>query len=393
MKKLDLDVLSKNIINHANDDLADGKLGGAEILVNQDGKRVFHEVFGKKSYETNEDLRKGALYRAASMTKPITTVAVLKLVEEGKISLDDEVSKYYPEAKELYVGKIVDGKIEKDHIANKTNKIRNLLNHTSGIGSGNSCGILGGMQPYDTLENVAKFYASAPLDFDPESSQSYSPTAAFDVAAGIVQMISGMNYEEYLKKYIFEPIGMTDTTFFPTKEQFDRIIIMHARTEEGKSIDSKTVPDCVFESFPCKIMSAGAGLLTSAEDYSKFAEMLVNEGTARNGAKILSTETVKLFGIPTVSDTIMPGSQKWSLGVRLITDDDYRPVFGLTEGCFGWSGAYGTHFWVDPQNKITAVYMKNCRYDGGAGSRTGCVFEQDVARALGNFPTAENKGD
>ena len=221
------------------------------------------------------------------------------------------------------------------------------------------------------LAHVTEFLSHTCLAFEPTTYQYYSATAAFDVAARMVELTSGMPFDQFVEENIFRPCGMTDTTFAPTPEQWSRMIVMHNR-QDGKSVDAPTVPGCVFEDFPVTWFSGGAGLAATMPDYVRFAEMLCRGGVAEGG-RVLSERLVQAMGTATVPETVMPKPQQWGLGVRVITGDYQMPL-----GCFGWSGAYGTHFWVDPVNRITAVYMKNSRYDGGAGSRTSVLFEQDV---------------
>jgi CubicO group peptidase (beta-lactamase class C family) len=174
---------------------------------------------------------------------------------------------------------------------------------------------------------------------------------------------------------------MVNTTFIPTEEQWSRFIVMHSRREEdghGISEDGATQPSCIFENFPITWFSGGAGLCSTLPDYVRFAEMLVNFGRLPDGTQLVPEELIREMGTPWVPFEVMPAWERWGLGVRVITDERHW----LPVTTFGWSGAYGSHFWVDPVNKITAVYMKNSRYDGGAGSQTSIHFEQDVYACL-----------
>lgn len=137
-------------------------------------------------------------------------------------------------------------------------------------------------------------------------------------------------------------------------------------------------PGCVFDETPCTHFLGGAGLISSLDDYIRFAQMLLRGGEI-NGNRILSENTVKFMSEPQVPESIMHGNERWGLGMRVITSDEYKY---LPKGTFGWSGAYGTHFWVDPVNGITAVYMKNSVYDGGSGAITAANFEKDVFNSL-----------
>ena len=235
-----------------------------------------------------------------------------------------------------------------DHPARNTILVYHLLSHTSGIGS-------------DTMRNLLKlscgspkatteYYASQPIAFDPYSTQSYSTSAAFDVAARILELVTGESFGPYVIEHICKPLGLTDTTFEPSKEQFARIVTMFDRDTDGKGYD-KTVkdPECVFSDVPVTAWIAGAGLLTSAEDYSKFAEMLLNLSLGTNGTRILSEKSVLEMQTPHVPESIMGGPFRWGLGVRVITRADYPNKLPI--GAWGWGGAYGTDFWVDPENK------------------------------------------
>ncbi|MBQ7637935.1 MAG: beta-lactamase family protein, partial [Clostridia bacterium] len=219
-----------------------------------------------------------------------------------------------------------------------------------------------------------------PLSFDPRTSQAYSATDAFDVAAGIVEMISDMPFDEYLKKNIFDPLEMKDTTFAPSSEQWSRMVPMHNRTKDGENQEVPMPEGCVFADFIPERMMAGGGLAVTAQDYIRFADMLCFEGVGKNGKRVLSSKAVRNMATPHVPDEIYMGHERWGLGMRVIISPDYAQ--GLHVGCFGWSGAYGTHFWVDPENKVCAVMMKNSLFDGGAGNSSACSLERDVSASM-----------
>ena len=170
---------------------------------------------------------------------------------------------------------------------------------------------------------------------------------------------------------------MVDPTFAPTPEQWERMIPMHDRVEE-KSVVKPTKPGTIFEGFPTTYFAGGAGLASTLRDYIRFAEMLQNGGRL-DGVQILTEDSVRQMATPQLPKAIAPGNEVWGLGVRVIARDAYGP---LPVGTFGWSGAYGTHFWVDPVNKITAIYLKNSHYDGGSGAKTARQMEEDVHQSL-----------
>ena len=380
MKKLDKVLLNENIEKIMAEDLYECNVGGASLIVNQSGKTVFKKHFGTVSPENTEAVSDSTLFRLASMTKPITSVAAMMLLEKGLLSLDDTVESFLPQFKDMYVEKVENGVITERIPAKTKLTVKHLLSHTSGIGSGVTGAYYAPKMTKEilsTLDGSVDFYAEAGLSFDPFTAQEYSGVGAFDVLAKIVEVLSGNNYNDYLKENIFEPLGMTDTTFTPSNEQWDRIITMYNK-EDGRGVVGKVIDGCVFENNPPTHFLGGAGLISSLSDYSIFAEMLRGRGSLGD-VQILKPETVELISTPKVPESIMPGNERWGLGVRVITSEEYKL---LPVGTFGWSGAYGTHFWVDPVNDITAVYMKNSRYDGGSGARTSKRFEAAVFRSL-----------
>lgn len=382
MKKLDTELLDRTVSERAETDVKDGNLGGAEIIVCQDGKRVYHKTFGY-SKAGGPALEKGRLFRVASMTKPLGAAAVLCACDQGLCDLYDPIEKYLPGFSDLWVGRVENNKVIRDHRANGPVRLFQLLSHCSGVSSDPLAVYQETWAPYDSPKALAEAFSHYCVAFEPYTKTMYS-TAAFDVAAHIVEILSEMRFDDFLKKYITDPLGMRDTTFFPDPEQRARFISVDCRRGDGTHYDAVISDKYVYDGIPMECMSAGAGIASTAEDYIHFAEMLLNEGVTPDGTRVLSAESVKEMKKPQVTPMIMPepGFELWGLGVRVITADTYP--HGLEKGCFGWSGAYGSHFWVDPNNRITAVYMKNDRYDGGAGCRTACNFEKDVASSLIN---------
>ena len=381
MKRLDSTKLSQKLTARAEDDLLHCRIGCAELLIRQDGAIVFHERFGTNG-TNGPALPEHTVFRIASMTKPVTAAALLQQVDAGRVSLLDPVSKYIPGFASLSVGHREGEAIVRDRDAVGTLLVYQLLCHANGIGTTPFAELQMQKQPRDTLENVVNFYAEQPLAFDPYTSICYSESAAFDTAARIVELVSGESYGQYLQNHIFGPLGMTDTTFAPTEDQWKRVVVMHARNADALSEDFPMDPGCVYESLPTSITCAGAGLVSTAEDYSRFAEMLLCEGTSRDGVRVLSETAVRRMRTPHVPEFLMPGEERWGLGVRVVTE----PInsHGLYRGTFGWSGAYGTHFFVDPVNRITAVYLRNSQYDSCGCGSIGVHFEEDVSKALIN---------
>lgn len=377
MKLLNENLLRQNLEKRILADMDAGIISGSAAIVRQNGRIVYENCFGATVPNSDLPVTKDTIFRLASMTKPITAAAALILISRGLLSLDDPVAKYLPAYGQMHLaaldasGALVDGGIVTEPIT-----IRHLLTHTSGIGSAEA-GMKQQEQMTDedklTLENAVDYFSRQGLAFSPFSAQAYSGTAAFDVLARIVEIISGSDYNAFLKQEIFDPCDMKDTTFVPSKDQWDRMITMHDRID-GKSCIGETFENCVFSDIPCSHYLGGAGLISTLHDYSNFAEMLLNRGRFGD-TQLIPGDLIDLMATPHVPEIIMPGYERWGLSVRVITSERYHV---LPVGTFGWSGAYGTHFWVDPVNRITAVYLKNSLYDGGSGAVTSFHFEEDV---------------
>lgn len=372
--QLDKEKLSNAVAASAAERIQEGKINGAHAIVMQCGETLLNETYGLEGAE-GEPLQADATYRIASMTKPIAAVALLIEQDRGHLNLDDDLSQYLPEFATMYVGKEnEDGTYTKtDTKATNSIKLYQLVSHTSGVGEVDLAAAGG---EHCTVESACAYLATQPLHYNPGTSQQYS-TGAFDVAARVIELTSGMEYAEYIKANIFDKLGMTDTTFEPNKSQWNRMVQIHARTEDGKAYNAPGAEGCVFGNFPVTYHAAGAGLCSTAADYSKFAQMLVNEGVGDNGVRVLSAEAVKQMRTP-VKNAPNMGTCKWGLGVRVVVRTGDR----LPVGSFGWSGAYGSHFWIDPTDRVTAVYMKNSAYDGGAGNASANEFEGDVMNSF-----------
>lgn len=334
MRRLNKTLLTEKLNERLQTDLTAGRVDGVSLSVMQDGQLLYENYVGLAG--------EGSLFRMASMTKPITAAAVLLLAQRGKLRLSDPVIKYLP-------GFPPDLQIV------------HLLSHSSGLSR----------EYYENHINdyyradanlLVDFVASLPFDFAPGTAAAYSPVAAYVLLTAIIEQTACVDFPSFVQKEIFDPCGMGDTTFLPTKQQWSRLIPMQG---------GGTVPGCVFERYPVANPLGGAGLVSSLHDYQNFAQVLL-DGNAILSGDILRTMTTPQAGTDPV---------KWGCGVRVITGENRLP-----KGSFGWSGAYGTHFWVDPANRITAVYLKNSRYDGGASAKTAANFEQDVMDCLTQTP-------
>ena len=378
-----MDVLNEKILKDRIEttvlsDIESGRVGGVAVAVMQDGKTVYQDFFGDERIGIH--VSECTLFRLASMTKPITAAAIMLLIDRGALELDTPISQFISEFSQMNVGQICQNKIEITSPVKTSITIRHLLSHSSGLGSGPLGDYLRANLPAAERKNLAQvveYYAKNPLDFEPFTSQAYSGVHAFDVLARIVEIVSGMPYDMFLEKEIFSPLGMADTTFSPTEEQWTRMIPMHSY-ENGIGRTEEFPENSIFEGIPTTCFCGGAGLASTLHDYKQFASMLLNYGSFE-GRQLISEKMIQEMVTPQLPPAIMSGQEVWGLSVRVITEASY---VDLPCGAFGWSGAYGTHFWVDPVNKITAIYLKNSRYDGGSGAATARRFEQDVNAAL-----------
>ena len=361
MKTLCKNTVKKNIEKIALYDLDNNNIFGCSYIVCQNGKMVCKKHFGVSDWNKKTPVDDNTIFRLASMTKPITAAAVLILIEKGIIKLDTKVKSILPKFENIHI--ISETGIDLGKPKNDVT-VMHLLTHTSGFGSLKSDSL--DDEERKTINNTIDYFIKKGLDFEPFSREAYSAYAAFDVLAAIVEAVTNEDYEEFLAKEVFMPCGMKNTTFTPSREQWKRIIDMHDNT--GGENRVKNMPEgCVFETFPATHKLAGAGLVSTLEDYSNFAEALLNK-VKENKTFAMLAKPYKPIGDPTFN-------QSWGLGVRVVTKDTY-PY--LPVGSYGWSGAYGSHFWCDPHNNITAVYMKNSKIDGGAGNQSAQRFEKAV---------------
>ena len=379
MKTLDSTKLNQTLADWLDGHIDEADTAGGEILVTQRGERLCHIVKGVADVRTGRPLEPNALYRLASMTKPITGLAALIAVQKGWFSLEDEVQEHLPEFGGLDVAVFRDGKIVRDHRARSELKIWQMLCHVSGILAGADVGAwLEKAAPpsaYQSIGAMVSYAASQPLAFDPGERTAYTGYASFDAIALIIERKSGLAFSEFLKREIFGPLGILDITFHPTDDQWRRMVTMHDRLVARRLVAVDMPDGTLFEGFSPTYECAGAGLAGSLEDYAKIAQLLCNGGSL-NGVRLVEPELFAEFAKPRVADSV-PGRNphdSWGLGVRVKVHEDWLPV-----GVFGWSGAYGTHFWVDPENQITAILMRNMRWhDTHGAGEMGVEFERLV---------------
>ena len=380
MRTLDAKKLESVLRRRTAENVENGKIAGAAMIVSQHGETVCELRFGVSDVRTGEPLKPHAMFRLASMTKPVTGVACLLGIQNGWFGLYDKVSDYLPEFASLSVGRIENGCAIADHKPKSEILIYQLLSHCSGFVPDDELGALQRVRfpawAYADNRTMVDYCTEHTfLSFDPGERTCYHGRMPFDVLACIIQDKSGMSFADFVDKNIFEPIGIKDITFSPTEDQWDRMVTMHDKMSFPGSMAPVDMGRSTFEGFPLSYTCAGTSLAGTLEDYSKFAELLRGRGEYK-GVRIFKSELLDLMRKPYVPDGI-PGRKEedsWGLGVRVAVHNKVLP-----NGTFGWSGAYGTHFWVDPENDITAVFMKNNRwYDSHGWGVTGADFEKDV---------------
>jgi CubicO group peptidase (beta-lactamase class C family) len=343
-----------------------GSFSGAVTLVARNGKIAHFEAQGLMDIETKKPMAKDSMFRIMSMTKPVVGSAVLMMVEEGKIRLTDPVSRFIPEFKDIKVGVLTPnqpaapagqrGVAPKFYTvpAEREITIKDLLTHTSGLVSGpisNSENAKVALKGKESNADYIPRLGQVPLEFQPGSRWAYSAQAGFDTLVRVVEIASGQKFDQFARQRIFDPLGMKDTFFYPAESYNPRIATLYSRTS-GK-LQKQNNPGFMNGVF----FSGGGGLVTTAEDYLQFGMMLLNGGQL-NGKRLLSPRTVELMRSVFIPDTL-PGrarGEAYGLSVRVVSDPVQRGT-SLSAGSFGWSGAYGTHFWVDPKEKVVAVLM------------------------------------
>jgi CubicO group peptidase (beta-lactamase class C family) len=355
--------------------IAAGDIAGAVTLVARNGQVAYLEAQGVMDLASKRPMQPDAMFRIASMSKPVAAVAILMLAEEGKVRLNDPVSRFIPAYANLELGVVepaAPGPGGPPPVAapggfgspppafykappSREITVLDLLTHTSGLMSGpmgNSVGNAAFSQRHDIGLRWVEQLDASPLEFQPGTRWAYSAVAGFDVLSRIVEIASGQTFDTFLAARLFAPLGMRDVTFWPSTEQRSRLATVYQRREG--SLQASANPDSMSGQ---KYFSGAGGLITTAETYAQFAMMLANGGEL-SGARILSPRSVELMGSTFIPSTLpgRPAGEGYGLGVRVVTDSAARGTW-LSQGSFGWSGVYGTHFWVDPKENLVGVLL------------------------------------
>jgi len=322
-----------------------GKLAGISTLVIKEGKVVQRANFGFADINTQSPIDNNTIFRIFSMSKPITAVALMTLYDEGKFTLDDNVSKYIPEFKDTKVYQKNGNSFEL--VPQDTQMtIRHLLTHTSGLSYGWSKSYVDSL--YNAkgangwkgiLGDKVKTLASLPLNFQPGTQYRYG--LSIDVAGYLVEVLSGMSLDNYFKTRIFNPLKMDDTGFYVPKEKHDRFSDVFHFNQDGKLTGANAFYKKAFKS-PGTLFSGGGGLVSTIDDYARFCLMLLNGGEL-NGKRVLSEKAVQM---------IM--SNQFPENVKYWNGNSYGlgGAFDIKSGEYSWSGMASTNFWIDSENKM-----------------------------------------
>jgi CubicO group peptidase (beta-lactamase class C family) len=360
-----------NMINQAVDS---GWIAGAVGFIARDGKIVYNKAFGMSDVEKKTVMHTDDIFRIASQTKAITSVAVMMLFEEGKFLLDDPISKYIPE----FANPVVLDKFnEKDSTyttvkANREITIRDLLTHTSGIdyaGIGSphmnaiyaKAGIpTGFVSEKIVLGDKIRKLGKLPLVHQPGERFTYGLNV--DVLGYLVEVLSGETLDQYFHKHIFEPLGMSDTYFYLPSDKTNRLV--NVATEDKNHHLTNASSD--FVNYPIAngtYFSGGAGLSSTVKDYAIFLQMMLNNGSY-NGKTLLARHTVELMTTNQIGD-ISLGLNKFGLGFEITTANGEKKL-GMSEGSFSWGGYFATNYWADPKEKLVGlIFMQQSPFRHG----------------------------
>ncbi len=347
------------------------KIGGVVLYVARDGKEVRHRAYGPRDIEAGEAMKTDAIFRIASMSKAVTSTAVMMLYEEGKLMLHDPVSKYIPEFKNSMVAVAApEGSAEKFVTvkAKRPIQIRDLLTHTAGLtyGSGPAA-VLYKAAKLDTwyfankdatIGEEIKKLAALPLNGQPGEAFQYGYST--DVLGYLVEVVSGMPLDKFFAERIFGPLKMVDSCFYLPPEKAGRLATVYG--VEGGELVRGDQGDYV--TGPRKCFSGGAGLLSTASDYGRLLQMLLNEGEL-DGVRLLSPKTVELMRSNHTGTKYTSDTNAFGLGFWVMQDLGYYGELGSV-GSYGWGSAYFPQYLVDPKEKIVALMMTQLRPTGGS---------------------------
>ena len=355
------------IDNLINDQISKKLIPGAVVLIARNGKIVYHKAYGYSDAEKQMPMKTDDIFRIASQTKAITSLALMMLFEEGKFLLDDPISTYIPEFKnpKIMVNLNWADTTYTTTPAKSGITIRQLLTHTSGIdyaGIGSQelkaiyakAGVTAGLGAGNVLlADKMKILGGLPLKHNPGEAFTYGLNT--DLLGYLVEVLSGKSLDEFLKTRIFKPLNMNDTYFYLPKDKYTRLVPLY---QVKNGVLEKITPVKGFDpDYPAQngtYYSGGGGLSSSIEDYAKFLQFFLNKGEY-NGVRLLSRKTIELM---LTNQTQPPVTTQFGLGFALETDkNDYQSI--VTIGSFSWGGAFATQYWADPKEKLIGIIYTN----------------------------------
>jgi CubicO group peptidase (beta-lactamase class C family) len=351
-----------------------GKLPGVQTLISRRGELVHHDCYGHADVESSRPVAPETLYRIYSMTKPITSVGLMMLYEQGSFLLENPISRWLPEFADVQVWSGGTAEAPQTRPAARAITVHDVLTHMSGLTYGfhyqhpldelyrnNALGDF--TEPtYDLAEGIERL-ASLPLLFDPGTRWNYSMST--DVCGRLIEVMSGQSLDDYLRDQVLDPLGMRDTAFYAPESELDRCSPLYTRGNTG-GLHRMAGPESMVR--PVKFLGGGGGLVGTGPDYLRFCHMLLNGGEL-DGIRLLSPRTVRYMarnhlpdgkllnevGQSTFSEAAMAGT---GFGLGFATIEDAAALQNMaSEGEFSWGGAASTAFWVDPVEDICVVFM------------------------------------
>ena len=349
-------------------------IAGVVAAVARNGKLVYVEALGRRDRESSDPMREDAIFRLYSMTRPITSTAVMVLWEEGKFQLDDPISQYLPQfaAQRVFVDARAPD-MSQTRPRNGDITVRHLLTHTSGVGS-RSSPIYRAEQVRlrsMTLPQMVDNAARVPLFEDPGTRFRYGISTT--MLGRLIEIWSGQPFEQFLRERVLDPLGMTDTVFWADGERADRLATVYRLDDGSGELYPYAIEDVPFTERPT-LIEGGVGLLSSVMDYVRFSQMFLNAGEL-NGRRVLRPDTVALMTRNHVPDSVLPlgargymAGSGWGLGFNVVLDaSDYS--FPVGAGEYWWDGSSGTRFSIDPEHGIVTVIMAGVSPSRGGGFR------------------------
>jgi CubicO group peptidase (beta-lactamase class C family) len=345
----------------------DGQVAGSVTLIARRGRVAYFEAFGERDREADAPMQTDAIFRIASQSKAIVSVAAMTLVEEGKLLLTDPVGQYLPELMETKVAVARDGGGYEVVKAERPITVRDLLTHTSGFGYGNGVGgdlwTAASQTGYyfadktETIRDSVRRIATLPAHAQPGTQWIYGYNT--DILGALVEVVAGKPLDQALRERVFDPLGMRDTEFYLSRGKEGRLTAVYSQSS-GALARAPTPGNAVGQGHyvqgPRKNFSGGAGLLSTAADYARFLQMLLNGGEL-DGRRILGRKTVELMTTSHLADDVsFNAGQGFGLGFYVVEDLGARGSLGSV-GEFGWGGAYHTTYWVDPREELVVVHL------------------------------------